>query len=121
MSQSPGSAVKQKKVLRQGIVEGIVPNSMPAEDVYEMCDLFKLYEFVRFKDNLKSLRAAVARDYDRMAEDAEAFGHNIALKDILQQQENPPPPLPYPNWDTHTAKYLLRQPRHGRWKGKKGL
>ena len=83
-----------KAVLRQGIVEGSIPNSMTAEDVYEMCDLFKLCEFTNFKTNLKSLRDAIAKDYDRMAADAEAFGHDVELKKILREKD-PPPPLPY--------------------------
>ena len=43
-----------------------------------------------------------------MAEDAEAYGRDIELKKTLRKN-NPLPPLPYPNWDTHAAKYLLRQ------------
>ena len=73
-----------------------------------MCDLFKLYEFPKFVTNLKNLREAVSKDYDRMAEDAEAYGHDVLLKEMLRKKD-PIPPQPYPNLDTHAAKHLLRQ------------
>ena len=96
-----------KAVLRQAIIEGNIPSTMPFEEVYEMCDLFKEYPRENFKTNLKNLREAIAKDYDRMAEDAEAYGHDVELRDILRQR-NPPRLPPYPNWHTHEARHLLQ-------------
>ena len=59
---------------------------------------------------MKALRHAVAKDYDRMAEDAESYGHDVELKKILRETD----PIPcrqqtYPNWHTHEARHSLRQ------------
>ena len=106
---APWGSSKAKHILRQGIVDGSIPNSMPVEEVYELCDLFKLYNKENFTTNLKNLREAVAKDYDRMAADAKAYGHDIELLKILrEQQPSSFPKPPYPNWHTHVARLHLR-------------
>ena len=72
----PWLTSEAKAVLREGIVNGLVPNAMDAAEVYKLCDLFQLYDFFNFKTNLKNLLDLIAREYDRMAADAEAFGHD---------------------------------------------
>jgi hypothetical protein len=97
-----------KAILREGIVSGNIADTMEAKEVYGLCPLFKEYNFDRFKHNLKTLREAVAKDYDRMAEDMEAFSHDVALVKILSEKDGPQP-LPYPKWHQHEARHLLEK------------
>lgn len=96
-----------KHILREMIVAGTVNKTSNPHDVFKLNELFALYDFSNFKTNLSNLIEAVAKDYTRLQLDMEAFGHDVALKDILRA-ENPPPKPKYPSWHEHEARHLLR-------------
>ena len=79
------------------IVAGTVSGKDDPKKVHKMHVLFGLYEYPNFRTNFFNLIEAVARDYDRLQLDLEAFGHDVELKKILRQKDPPPPPK-YPNW-----------------------
>ena len=97
---------KAKHILRKMIISGTVTGNHEPEDVFKLCDLFQSYPFPNFKTNLANLIDAVAKDYDRLQLDLEAFGHDQTLKDELRAA-NPPPPPKCPNWHQHEARHLL--------------
>jgi len=91
-----------KKILRKGIVDGIYPESMPVEVIHQSHELFKERPLVRFKDNLKNLRAAIAREQGR------ADADEAALKHDLQIHPTPANSKDYPRWAGSAAAAHLK-------------
>ena len=85
-----------------------------AKEVYALSPEFQLYPFARFKENLKSLRAAVKKEKEIIAEDERNYKHDIAL---FPRKERTSRNVPF--WDTHPAKLLLESDLMDMSEGKK--
>ena len=89
MKKSKWINSKAKELLRNDIISGKVTNKCNPETVHKSNEEYTKWPFPNFKTNLKNLLEAVALDYRRMAEDWEAYGHDIDL--LLQLQEDDEP------------------------------
>jgi hypothetical protein len=95
-----------KRLLREDIISGAVNASMAAKDVYEMRPEYKKWPYNNFQTNLRNLRKAIVNSYERMLEDCEAYGHDLALLTTLRAgTEN----LQVVPWHKSDAKRLLKQ------------
>ena len=52
---------------------------MGPKQVYERHEAFKSYDYTKFRNNLYGLRKVIAREFKRMREDCEAYGHDRAI------------------------------------------
>jgi hypothetical protein len=69
-----------KEVLRAEIISGLVTADMDAGQVYNMHpELYHAYPFSKFTTNLRNLRDAIDTEYERAAEDAACYGHDLAI------------------------------------------
>jgi hypothetical protein len=84
---------KAKEMLRNDIIAGKVTSKslQEIEIVHQSHQEYAKWPLKNFKTNLKNLLEAIALDYQRMAEDAEAYGHDIALLQELQLDDLPEP------------------------------
>ena len=89
-------------------------HSKTAEQVYALHPEFQLYPFARFKENLKSLRAAVKREKEIVAGDERDYRHDITL---FPRKERTSRNVHF--WDTHPAKLLLESDLTDMSEGKK--
>ena len=55
----PWAKSEAKKVSKDGIVSGMIPNPVEAEEVCEMCDSFKRCQIENFETNLKNLGVCI--------------------------------------------------------------
>jgi len=108
---------KAKAALRRLHLDDDNPvHSKSAEEVYALHPEFQLYPFPRFKENLKSLRAAVKKEKEIIADDERNFEHDMALfprKERTSRNEH--------FWDTHPAKLLLESDLTDMSEGKKEI
>lgn len=95
-----------KLLLRDKIIAGEVTSKSDPKVVHPSHPEWKKWPFDNFKTNLKNLIEAVALDYKRLAEDCEAFGHDMALLKEVREKDPNPPPTP---WHMSAAKPLLLQ------------
>ena len=70
---------KGKLLLRDSIIDGTVTRKLDPEEVHKSNPEWAKWPFNNFKTNLKNLFQAVALDYEQLAEDCQAFGHDLAL------------------------------------------
>jgi hypothetical protein len=97
---------KAKKSLRTDIILGNVTEDSDPKDVYEMHPTYTAFPFAKFKNNLKALLKAVAKDIARMQHDCEAYGHDIGVVKALRSNEEPGSrPL---SWHLSEARELLK-------------
>jgi len=97
-----------KRILREDVISGVVPNGMPAKDIYEMHEEYKDYKFDNFKTNVANLRGLIETNISRMISDCVAYGQDRALLRQLHA-DNPPRFPPYPAWHKSEAKKLLKE------------
>lgn len=95
-----------KKLLREDICTGVVTDQMSATTVYAMQPLYKDYDIKNFTNNLKNLRAAIAKDYARMLRDCEMYGHDLGRIQEFRA-ENPHLVSTKPRWFGSEAEKLL--------------
>ena len=94
-----------KRVLRDDIISGRVKKTMTPKEVHDSRAIFQRYELSKFRTNLSNLRDALARDFSRMLEDCQYYGHDA---DVLIQHRKKYPLLRTP-WHLHDAKELLEK------------
>jgi hypothetical protein len=94
-----------KDLLRNEIIAGNVTPAMTARVVYDMQPEYSKWPLKRFGPNLKSLREALDRDNERMAQDCAFYGHDRALLATLR----PAPTEDKPVWHLSDAQALLVQ------------
>lgn len=92
-----------KQMLKEDIIMGFVRESSDPEEVYKMHEAYKQHKYKNFKTNLKNLLTNTRENYERMADDCDCYGHDIALLAQLRANE-PPRPVP---WHLSAAKNLL--------------
>jgi hypothetical protein len=97
---------KAKEMLRTEIIEGTVTNKSNPSTVHKSNKEYNKWPLANFKTNLKNLLEAVALDYQRMADDCEAYGHDIALLQDLRKDDPSDEPIP---WHKSEAKAFLSQ------------
>jgi hypothetical protein len=93
-----------KEMLRDEIIKGTVTKMSNPSTVHQSNKEYSKWPLQNFKTNLKNLLEAVALDYQRMAEDCDAYGHDIALLQDLRQDDPPDEPTP---WHKSEAKLFL--------------
>ena len=79
-------------------------HNLSAEEVYKLHPEFQLHPFERFKENLKSLRAAVTKEKEILEQNHKDFAHeqfHFPRKKKTSRGEH--------FWDTHAANILLQQ------------
>jgi hypothetical protein len=103
----PWAESEAKRLLRQDLIEGRVPDNWTGVQVKQMRPEYAPYSQARFTANLKTLRDGLERDYARMVEDVEIFGHDMALL-TEYHKKNPPREKDYPNFHDHPARTLLK-------------
>ena len=97
---------RAKQLLSQDIITGKIPNTMTARQVYEMRKSeYEKWPFKKFSSNFYNLRKSVAKLYQRMQVDVEAYGHGLAIRKA-QLSNEPPKTTP---WHKSNAKNLLKQ------------
>jgi hypothetical protein len=96
---------KAKLKLKEDIIAGTVTDESDPKDVYGMHPKFKDFEFKDFKTSLANLIEAIQKDYTRMRDDCEYYGHDLAIIKELRQRN----PLPKTLWHKSTAKPLLEK------------
>ena len=104
----PWAKSEAEPILCEAIIAGDILKEWDAEFVQQLHEKFQDYKLSNFKTNLKSLREAIAKDYEHVSTDSDAFWHDEALLKELRTM-NPLPPPPYPLWNTHRAKKLLEE------------
>ena len=72
----PWANSEAKAILREAIIAGDIPKEWDAEMVQQLHEKCQDYKLSNFKTNLKSLREAIAKDYERMSTDSDAFWHD---------------------------------------------
>ena len=92
-----------KELLRADIIDKKVTSLSDPAEVYQMHLEYSNFEFDNFKTNLKNLIEAVIRDFQRMSDDCEYFGHDLAYVEMLRVIE----PLHRIPWHKSEAKPLL--------------
>ena len=97
---------KAREILREDIISGNVTDDMAAEDVYGSNNEFKVFPFESFKTNLETLKSAIYSNIERMESDCMIYGHDIALLEVIREQEPYPVFVP---WHRSPAKNLLEQ------------
>lgn len=103
----PWAESEAKRLLRTDLIEGRVPEEWTGVQVKQMRPEYAPYSQSRFTANLKTLRDGLERDYGRMVEDVDIYGHDMALlKDY--QQNHPPREKDYPLFHDHQARILLK-------------
>ena len=93
-----------KKLLKKNIINKKIPPTMKAREVYEMEEEYKKWPYKNFPTNLKNLRAAIKKDYDRAKEDLEAYKKD--RETLKKLRANDPPQL---LWHKSEACGLLKQ------------
>lgn len=93
-----------KELLRLDIIEKRVTEMMEPQTVYMMRPEFQLYVYKNFATNLGNLCKAVAANIARMQTDCEAYGHDLAR--IEQLEEGIEQPI---MWHTSPACQLLKR------------
>ena len=68
-----------KTMLRDDIIHGVVDAQMTPMAVYQMREEYAAFKYENFRNNLKSLRNAVATSIDRMEIDSLFFGHDKSI------------------------------------------
>jgi hypothetical protein len=93
-----------KKTLRQDIVDAVVTNETDVHVVYNMHNgIYLEYDFVKFRNNLKNLIAAV--DNDKAAASINLIALNNTLARIRPQDVANQPA--YPSWQSSLARTFL--------------
>lgn len=102
---APPKAAKEKKekwarskgklLLRNSIIDGSVTSKSDPKVIHKSNPEWEKWPFENFRTNLKNLIEAVALDYKRLAEDCDAFGHDVALLKELRANDPCPPPTPF--------------------------
>jgi hypothetical protein len=103
----PWADSEAKRLLRMDLIEGRVPNEWTGVQVKQMRPEYAPYSQARFTANLKTLRDTLERDYGRMVEDVEIYGHDMALLNEYKK-EHPPRERDYPLFHDHQARVLLK-------------
>ena len=70
---------KEKFLLREDIIGGVVTKEMKAKEVYKMRECYSKFKYENFRSNLRSLRKAVKDGLDRAETDEAAFLHDMHL------------------------------------------
>ena len=98
---------EEKEMLRSDIIMGVVLDDMTPEIVYYMHDgAYKIFEFHKFKTNLRNLRIAIKKKQAEAQEDEVALVNTLEHRNrIMGGVEN----LPYPRWSDSSALKLLLQ------------
>ena len=94
---------RAKKVLTELIVNGIVKKDMGAKEVQALRKVFSKWAPTKFSTNLKNLRDALARDYNRMLRDCLYYGNDSAALYELRKKF----PFKKKQWHLSEAKPLL--------------
>ena len=81
---------KAKNLLRKDIIEKKVTDASDPAVVYQMRPEYSDFEFARFKVNLANLIEVVYRDYERMRNDCEFYGHDLGVLTEIQGNEIQP-------------------------------
>jgi hypothetical protein len=82
---------KAKGILRAGILNGTITADMEARQIYDLDPEHQKWRLSNWTENLKTLRAAIARDRGRMAADARDFGRDKAVVANLRPNDKPAP------------------------------
>ena len=109
-----------KRLLRDDIISGVVDDSMPARDVYQMHEIYHDYKFENFSSNLKSLRESIRKNIKRMQFDCLAYAKDQSCL-IALRRDKPCNLPPYPIWYCHEAKKLKQDVDDGKHIGKKPM
>jgi hypothetical protein len=62
---------------------------MDPEVVFKMREEYQQYKLVNFNTNFHKLFEGIEQDYDRMVEDSEAYGHNVACLEVIRANDAP--------------------------------
>jgi hypothetical protein len=93
---------RAKELLRTDIIAGNVTSKSDPVIVHQSNEEYMKWPLKNFKTNLKNLLEAVALDYQRMAEDCEAYGHDVALLQELRLDDPPDEPTPWHKSEAQT-------------------
>lgn len=100
-----------KTLLRDDIIHGVVGAQMAPVDVYRMREEYAAFKYENFRNNLKSLRNAVAANINQMEMDSLFFGHDKSI--MMNEMKNKPRMSPI--WiETLAPIFLKRDTDEGR-------
>ena len=71
---------KAKSLLTDDILNGTVPDTMVAKDVYQMREDYKAFDYQHFRSNLYNLRKTLKKHQDRANVDTEALAYDVQIR-----------------------------------------
>lgn len=109
---------KEKLILYNDIVAGVVKEESKPKDVYEMHDgIYKKFVYTNFRSNLRTLKNMVKEQMEQATDDATALDHDLAIVGNYYSSTKP-------RWHNSDAEKLLKEDidagRHNRIDPKTG-
>lgn len=94
-----------RELLKQDIIAGTVHDLSDPEVVHSSRDEYKMFPLASFKTNMENLLEIIIASFERMQDDIEAYGHDMAL---IRERRRNNPTIPTP-WHRSPCKASMEK------------